>query len=571
MWSYQLDESLTVIDFFCGAGGFSEGFRQNGFKIIRGIDNWKPAIDTYNFNFELNCSVKNVLDFEKSIEEIEQIENSDVILGSPPCVSFSNSNKSGKADKALGVKLVEVFLRIVAIKKYMKDSILKAWYMENVPNSQKHLKDKYSFVDLGLSDWAETNGIDAESIAIDITDSKFVVDAANYGTPQHRKRLITGEIVNLKKLPLPSYTHGQESIFEKDFITLSLIKNHLPCPTCHNQNRLVVDPNYPNLEISSELLSDHFYDTGIYESEWKDSLFLKQNHPYMGKMSFPENETKPSRTVTATNIAASREALIYRSEIYRKGNGEYRKPTIRETGCLMGFPITYQFIGSEHTKARLVGNAVCPPLSSHLAKNLLEILELPILEIPIFTNIVVPNPTNLNVDTLKLFNNPPQRKPGSRFRRHPLKENNITVSLSNYQIKESEPKRNGWYCSIQKGTGIDFITIEIPNGYCFTIEDRIMILEKGEEFLTTYYQHIGNKIAKSETLQKMYEEKMNFNEYLEPSTLIALLGEKIAEFKIDNNKISTLNFPYIDRLEYFTVRQLFALYAVSHITTIANN
>jgi DNA (cytosine-5)-methyltransferase 1 len=52
---------LKVIDFFCGAGGFSEGFRQMGFEIIYGFDYWKPAVDTFNHNFNLNCEVKNIL------------------------------------------------------------------------------------------------------------------------------------------------------------------------------------------------------------------------------------------------------------------------------------------------------------------------------------------------------------------------------------------------------------------------------------------------------------------------------------------------------------------------------
>lgn len=53
--------TYKVIDFFCGAGGFSEGFRQQGFKVIKGIDNWQLAIDTHNLNHNLNDTVKNVL------------------------------------------------------------------------------------------------------------------------------------------------------------------------------------------------------------------------------------------------------------------------------------------------------------------------------------------------------------------------------------------------------------------------------------------------------------------------------------------------------------------------------
>ena len=62
--------NLKVIDFFCGAGGFSEGFRQMGYEIIYGFDYWKPAVDTFNHNFNLKCEPKNILEFKNSIEEI---------------------------------------------------------------------------------------------------------------------------------------------------------------------------------------------------------------------------------------------------------------------------------------------------------------------------------------------------------------------------------------------------------------------------------------------------------------------------------------------------------------------
>jgi hypothetical protein len=56
-------------------------------------------------------------------------------LSLPACVSFSSSNQCGNADKSLGINLIEVFLRIVAVKKHQKNSQLKAWFMENVANS----------------------------------------------------------------------------------------------------------------------------------------------------------------------------------------------------------------------------------------------------------------------------------------------------------------------------------------------------------------------------------------------------------------------------------------------------
>lgn len=58
-------DKLTVIDIFCGSGGFSEGFRQQDFEIVKGIDHREPAIKAFNHNFGLDCSVQDVLDVER--------------------------------------------------------------------------------------------------------------------------------------------------------------------------------------------------------------------------------------------------------------------------------------------------------------------------------------------------------------------------------------------------------------------------------------------------------------------------------------------------------------------------
>ena len=182
----------TFIDFFCGGGGFSLGFYQQGFKPIRGIDSWEPAIKTHNLNFGLNDTKKNVLDFE-NIKEIENLEDSDIIIGSPPCVSFSLSNKAGNADKSLGIRLIETFLKVVAVKKHKKNSILKAWYMENVPNSKNFVKEFYTFKDLNLENFAIENNLNINDIALYCKGN--VLNSNDYGSPQKRERFICGEYI----------------------------------------------------------------------------------------------------------------------------------------------------------------------------------------------------------------------------------------------------------------------------------------------------------------------------------------------------------------------------------------
>lgn len=566
---------LTVIDIFCGAGGFSEGFRQEGFEIKMGIDRWEPAIKTFNHNFELNCPVKNILDFQDNVAEIESLPDTDVIIGSPPCVTFSSSNISGKADKTSGITLTQIFLKIVAVKKWKPGSKLKAWFMENVPSSIKHLGNEYTFEELGLGDWAAKNKIGRTKVAIKLLGNQHIVNSADYGSAQCRERVIAGEIVNKKKLIIPKRTHinpEQTSEILKSWRSLKDIKKALPSPYSNLSNKKVVDPNYPEIELCLNKVSDHFYDTGLFQCEWKQSKFLKINHPYMGKMSFPEKEDKPSRTITATKIGTSREAIIYRSESGRIGNGEFRTPTVREAACIMGFPITFQFLGGETTKWRLVGNAVCPSVARAFAKQVRIELRLGKPEkLFLSSEPRLENINNLNTFSPKIFQTPPKRNKGSRFRRHPFKDGNITVTLSNYDIDKNGKNTRKWRTSIQYGNGEGFPTFNLPDGFYKKIEKTIKNEIHGFSFLKIINNGFSEKIANGEILQEMYEDQKPRKIYLEPTTLIEKIAEIIENLKIENEKFEQKNTIIFKNKENVPLKQLFALYAINKIATIANN
>lgn len=567
-----MKKKLTVIDFFCGAGGFSEGFRQMGYEIVYGFDHWKPAVDTFNHNFGLNCESKNILDFKKSIDEIEQLPDTDIIIGSPPCVSFSSSNKSGNADKSLGVELTETFLRIVAIKKHQPNSILKAWFMENVVNSKRYLQTAYTFKDLGLSDWAIKNRISPLKIAIDLYENTAIINSADYGSFQARKRLISGEIIKKGKLVVPNQTHSEDGKNgKKKHLTIGIMKDNFPHPFSKQSENSISDPQYP-IKISQKLLTDHFYDTGIYEVEWKFSKYWKTNHPFMGKMSFPENEYKPSRTITATKIANSRESIIYKTEIDRKGDGEYRLPTVREGAIIMGFPITYQFMGLESAKWRLVGNAVCCSVSRAFAKVVFDELKIRQLEKLILRqNINVEGLTNLNSYKLKSFDKPPVKNQGSRFRRHAIKDGNLTVTLSNYDIENNPKSAEGkWFTSIQYGTGKGFPIQKINDNYYKNLEEIIKKQKGGKEFLKHINNGFSEKIGSANELQKLYELQISSTKYKEPTVLVDSIQELIEKLNIENFEIEQKNLRVFKHKDKVPVKQFFALYAINKISTIAN-
>lgn len=552
-----------VIDFFCGAGGFSEGFRQQGFNIVMGIDNWLPAIETHNLNHNLNDVVKDVLDFE-SIEEINALPNTEVIVGSPPCVLFSLSNRGGKADKTLGIRLIESFLRVIAVKKHQPSSQLKAWFMENVPNSRNYIRPTYTFRQLNLAEWAKRYGFSPDQIALSGSVNGRVLNTADFGVSQKRERFVCGEIVSKGKFP------DLSQFISKSHKSIGEIKGKMPKPSSVLSNILYTDPNYPSLKFKMNLITDHFYDSGIYESQWQNAKTMKVNHPFMGKMSFPEDERNPSRTIMATRSMTTREALIYKSEYMRKGDGEYRLPTIREIATLMCFPYSYQFSGAENTKWRQIGNAVCPPMSSALAKSVRMAMGLGVIPDTKIAFEPIENKLdmieNLNTFTKKKFDNPPQRKSGARFRRHPFKDGNMTIALTNYNPTSASDASINWYSSVFMGSGKDFIVRVIPRSHFKNIGKLIEVHQKeiGRKFIQEFEQTFREVIGGAHKFQEAYVLKDTRLPH-EPSRLIDRIGEFIADFEPMNEHMKVPDL--IPEKEKVPTRQVFAMYAINRLVS----
>ena len=340
---------MRVADFFCGGGGFSEGFRQAGFQIVFAVDKWEPAVTTYKGNKPgVNVIQDDVIRISQlDDDEFERVvPDSEVIIGSPPCQAFSHSNKSGNADKTLGIQLIEAYLRIIARKKAKPNSVLRYWVLENVPSVKKYIKDVYTAEDLGLT---------GDVVLYPHQGAAGIYNAKHFGAPTNRERYLCGEFPPLQP------THTDNTV-----VTLRQVLTSLGDPLSV-EGSLVQDVNYPDLELPRNEVTDHRYIYELAEFEWQTSKRLKQDKGYMGKMSFPENLDKPARTVMATMTASAREAMILSHQ-----DGKYRLPTVREAASMMSFPIDYRFYGkSKATKHILVGNAVPPKLSYAVAKAIL--------------------------------------------------------------------------------------------------------------------------------------------------------------------------------------------------------
>jgi len=131
---------MKVIDLFCGAGGFSEGFRQAGFEIILGVDNWQPAIETFQYNFP-EAEVWNVDIMDPSFGA-DSIPKADVIIGGPPCPEFSIANVQNLKIQKDRKRFLRIHKRpdksmMRKFVKIAKESGCKYWIAENVPPTKK--------------------------------------------------------------------------------------------------------------------------------------------------------------------------------------------------------------------------------------------------------------------------------------------------------------------------------------------------------------------------------------------------------------------------------------------------
>ena len=336
---------MRVADFFCGGGGFSEGFRQAGFEIVFAVDKWEPAVNTYRGNKPgVNVHLDDVIRISQLPDDQFEalVPDSEIIIGSPPCQSFSHSNKSGNADKSLGIQLIEAYLRIIARKKFKPNSVLHYWVLENVPAVKNYIKEEYTAADLGLEG-------DFVLRTRDGATGKY--NAKYFGAPTNRERYLCGEF------PKPAATKNDDNV-----ISLKAVLDSLGDPL-REDNDIITDINYPDLKIEAQKVTDQHYIYELADFECKTAKRLKQDKGYMGKMSFPENLDKPARTVMATMTASAREAMVL-----GYGENRYRLPTVREAACMMSFPIDYWFYGeSKGIKHTLVGNAVPPKLSYAIA------------------------------------------------------------------------------------------------------------------------------------------------------------------------------------------------------------
>lgn len=352
-----------VVSLFSGGGGLDLGFISEGYDVIWAIDNNPNAVGTYKKNIGSHI----IYDDINKID-INNIPYADVVIGGPPCQSFSLAGKRNVEDER-----GQLVWRYIDIIDQIKP---KAFVFENVTGllSAKN-SDGEKIIELLIIAFKN----------IGYTVNQKVMNAADYGIPQKRKRVI---LVGLKNgvFSFPEPTHSEDGLILKKYVSVEDALGDLPPATfdMNSDAKFLSEPitDYQKEMRRVELVSEHFFP----QMSELDKFIVKHVKPGGNYMDIPpEVDSKRIRrlqkegghTTCYGRMDPAKPAYTINTYFNRPNVGcnihynEERLITVREALRLQSFPDDYKLVSSsKQGKNTIVGNAVPPLLAKIIANRL---------------------------------------------------------------------------------------------------------------------------------------------------------------------------------------------------------
>lgn len=348
----KIKNKLKAIDFFCGIGGMTNGFRKAGVEVLAGIDFDPSCKDTYEKNNQRSkfvlADIKKI-DFKDFTKEVGIHKDDDdlIFIGCSPCQYWTKINTTKE-------KSVESKNLLKDFQKYVEYYNPGYIVIENVPGILTKTKESplNSFLHF----------LDNHHYKYDYS----IVNASHYGVPQTRRRflLIASRVNKTIKLPLPNKKYipkieefiGPEKGFPKipaGYKDDSVFLHTTAGLSDKNIERLKMTPKNGGTRLAY-VYNKHM----AIASQFGVSNSFQDTY---GRMSWG----KPGPTIT--------------TKFYSISNGRFAHPeqlraiSLREGATLQTFDKNYKFYGKGICEvARHIGNAVPPLLSKIIADHIVE-------------------------------------------------------------------------------------------------------------------------------------------------------------------------------------------------------
>ena len=407
---------INIIDLFSGAGGLTEGFRNQQYKILGHVEKEKAACETlklrevyyylkkknklglYNDFLNSKTSIEDllkhvpqeklnkILNFEISQENIHSIfsffddlgENVDGIIGGPPCQAYSTIGRARNASKKSSDERIYLYkFYIHFLNKYQP----KFFIFENVKGLLSFRDADDEFLLPRMKKEFEEAGY---SLGYEVLNTK------NYGVPQSRERLIIFGVMNEKKELIQEFFKNLKK-YEENEVDVKTAFQGLPSLKAGEVNNSYT--NLSNDYVEQNFLQDsktpltqnisrpnNSNDLAIYKivAEAKkngknikyselDSKLKTHKHTDKFLDRFKAlSWNSPSHTVVA-HISKDGHHYIH------PDTKQNRSITVREAARLQGFPDNYYFLDSRTSALTQIGNAVPPIFSKKMADAILTL------------------------------------------------------------------------------------------------------------------------------------------------------------------------------------------------------
>lgn len=371
----------VMIDLFCGAGGLSLGFIQNGFITSLANDIEPCCVDTYAHNHpdtpRKNIILGDINEVINNIDNLMRFKNIDVVVGGPPCQGFSMANRQRLIDDPRN-KLYKSYVKVVSIVKP------KFFVMENVK---------------GMKSVASQVIEDFEKIGYSV--SCRLLNAKNFGVPQNRERLIyIGNRLGKNNDEIFNKIEEQSKNI-REYVLADAINDLKPLKASRKKNSTELDSDTSGKKIDTKFINDineyvSFINQGknyplvfnhkarynndrdieIYgrlnQGDRSDDPKIADIMPYSRRNDifkdkyFKLEENKICKTITA-HMKFDCNMYIHPTQA--------RGLTPREAARIQSYPDDYFFRGSYTKTYMQIGNSVPPLLGRAIAKIVKEYLE----------------------------------------------------------------------------------------------------------------------------------------------------------------------------------------------------